>query len=75
MIPLNPEVVAAMWLYGDEYSRQPLSAKDWYRSLPESRKATISRFVYDMDAALKFSPLPPRETVRSVGSTQGGGDE
>lgn len=48
---LTPEVVAAMWLFGEDYSRQPRGAKEFYSRLSASRKAVVKDFVNAMAAA------------------------
>lgn len=48
---LTPEEVAAMWIYGDEYSRSGLSAIDWWKQLGDVRRQIVSDFVEQMQRA------------------------
>ena len=50
--------VAMMWLYGDEYSRQSLSARDYWKQLDPSKK----RFVRDMLRAVEKCDRFDRES-------------
>lgn len=49
---LNPEEVAAMWLYGAEYAKSGRSAIEWWKRLDESRKRVVRDFVEQMRRAL-----------------------
>jgi hypothetical protein len=56
MRELTPEEVAAMWLYGREYSRQSLGIIEWYARQDAGRKGTVQRFVAEMRAAIERTP-------------------
>lgn len=43
--------IAAMWLLGEEYSRQRLGAVDFYAALAPHRKRMIADFLAQLDRA------------------------
>jgi hypothetical protein len=54
---LNPHkaAVAAMWLYGHEYSQQNLGSMGFWDQLDEHRKELCRRLVQDIENAPKES--------------------
>ena len=50
---LNPHklAVAAMWLYGHEYSTQSGGSMDFWDKLPMRKKANIQKMVHEIENA------------------------
>ena len=50
---------AAMWLFGEEYSRQSLSVRDYWAGLSRSRKELVRFMLHEIDACEQYEREVP----------------
>lgn len=61
----NRREIVPMWLWDNEYSRQSLSAIDFYKTLTPYRRRLVDDFLKQLDAA-EDAPARKRVTPRRL---------